>query len=201
MMRPRLCLVTPTQLTLEIAATLRHALEAGDVASLLIDAAGADPVAVEAAIGGAVEHDVAAVIIGQDLIGNADGIHIEPVVGAIHAARPTMSKHKIVGVGGIATRHDAMTLGETQPDYLFFGRIDGDDQPAIHPRALELASWWAELFQIPAMVMGGGEIESATSAAANRIEFVAFRRAVWDHPKGPREAVKAVNRLLDEASA
>jgi len=174
---------------------------AGDVASLLIEPAGADPDAVAEVVNAAIDCDVAAVIVGDQLIANADGVQFDSGVQAIGAAMRTMGEDKIVGAGGIATRHDAMTLGEAHPDYLFFGRIDGDDQTGAHPKALDLAAWWAELFQIPTMVMGGSEIDSAIAAAMRGIEFVALGRAVWTYPDGAGEAVKAVNALLDEAGS
>ena len=200
-MRTRLCLVAPIPLSPDVPKDLIAALKAGDIASLLIDPVGADPDAMVEVVSAAVDIDMAVVIVGERLIANADGVQIESGVQAIGAAMQAMGENKIVGAGGITTRHDAMTLGETHPDYLFFGRVDGDDQTVAHPKALELASWWAELFQIPAMVMGGSEIGSAMAVAASGIEFVALRRAIWDHPKGPGEAVKAVNALLDEAGA
>lgn len=198
-MRTRLCLVAPYLPSSDALEALKEALKAGDVASLIIDPAVADGDVVVGAVNAAIDCDVAAIIIGDHLIGRADGIQIESDVEAIGAAKQTLGEDKIVGAAGLATRHDAMTLGEANPDYLFFGRIDGDDQSVAHPRALELASWWAELFQIPSMVMGGSGIDSAKAAAERGIEFVALGRAVWTHPDGPGEAVKAVNTMLDEA--
>ena len=197
-MRTRLCLVAPNLPSMDALELLNGALKAGDIASLIIDPAVADGDALAGAINAAIDCDVAAIIIGDRLIGDADGIQSESDAEALGAAIQTMGEDKIVGAAGIATRHDAMTLGEANPDYLFFGRIDGDDQSVAHPRALELASWWAELFQIPSMVMGGSEIDSAIAAAVRGIEFVALGRAIWTYPDGPSEAVKAVNALLDE---
>jgi thiamine-phosphate pyrophosphorylase len=191
--------VAPDLPSLDALESLNGALNAGDVASLIIDPALAHGDALVGAVNAAIDCDVAAIIVGGRLVGDADGIQIESDAEALGAAIRTMGADKIVGAAGIATRHDAMTLGEANPDYLFFGRIDGDDQSVAHPRALELASWWAELFQIPSMVMGGSEIDSTIAAAVRGIEFVALGRAVWTYPDGPSEAVKAANALLDEA--
>ncbi len=75
--------------------------------------------------------------------------------------------------------------------------VDGDDEPSIHAPAFDLAAWWAALFEIPAMVMGGSEIASIAQAQEAGIEFVALRNAVWNHSAGPAAAVAEANALLD----
>ena len=84
----------------------------------------------------------------------------------------------IVGAGAITTRHDAMLLGETDCDYLFFGRFDGDNGDEIFDKALDLAAWWSAVFEIPAIVMGGGALESVIEARGcpHRIRGAAIRR-------------------------
>lgn len=80
---------------------------------------------------------------------NADGIHIggadaEAAREAVEALRPKM----IVGVGGVTSRDDAMTLGELEVDYLLFGTLTGETSPADR----EMARWWAETMEIPAVL-------------------------------------------------
>ncbi len=195
--RTRLCLVTPPQAGRHVPDALREAIGAGDVATLLIDpASGATETLAElAAI--AMDRGVAAVFVGAEPPARADGVQVETGVEDLRAARKRVGENGIVGAGGVHSRHDAMTMGEALPDYLFFGRIDGDDAPAIHPKAFELANWWSELFEIPAVVMGGAEVGSVGAAATAGIEFVALRRAVWNHPDSPGEAVVSANRELE----
>jgi thiamine-phosphate pyrophosphorylase len=102
----------------------------------------------------------------------------------------------MVGAGGIRSRHEAMVLAEADPDYLFFGLLDGDREPWIFRRALELAAWWAEVAVIPAMVMGGRSVASVDQAVEAGVEFVALRHAVWDDPRGPAAAVAEANMRL-----
>ena len=47
--------------------------------------------------------------------------------------------------------------------------------------------------------MGGSSLGSVSEAAEAGIEFVALRRAVWEHAGGPRQAVDEANRLLAAA--
>lgn len=206
---PRLCLITPPRPTLDrFVPQLEAALAAGDVASLIVAGEGPDPAAVERAaevltpIG---QRAGAAVLIRNDtrIMGRAkaDGVHVDTGLADLRETARRLQPKLIVGAGGAASRHEAMTLGEAEPDYLFFGRLDGDGQPGAHPRALELAAWWTPLFQIPAILMAGAAVESVREAVAAGVEFVALRRAVWEHPDGPAAAVALATRLLRPETA
>jgi thiamine-phosphate pyrophosphorylase len=204
----RLCLVTPAGLQLDaFVPRLVPALVAGDVASLIITPEAAAPAArqriAEVLVEAAQANEVAAIVHNDLRIANrvgADGIHIDSGLADLQSAMDSLQGRRIVGAGGIGSRDEAMRLGEAEPDYLFFGRLDGDAAPGIFPKALELASWWCELFEIPAIVMGGSSLDSVRDAAAAGVEFVALRNAVWQHPQGPAEAVAEANRLLSDAA-
>jgi thiamine-phosphate pyrophosphorylase len=197
----RLCLVTPPGVAPEtFAPILDEALAGGDVASLIITAepAGLARLA-KALVPIAQSHGVAALIHNDtQLAGHAraDGAHIDSGFADLAAAIASLRPDKIVGAGGLRTRHDAMRAGERDPDYVFFGRLDGDTGPAIFDKALDLARWWAEIFRIPAIVMGGASLESVREARDAGVEFVALRRAVFDHPAGAQAAVAEANRII-----
>lgn len=195
MVRTRLCLIAPADPPADCAGVLKATLAAGDVASLLF--APKDRAEVKAIADIAASHGVAVIALGGEADPALDGLHIETGAKDVAAARRALGQDRIVGVGGINSRHDAMVLGELLPDYVFFGHLDGDDEPSIHASALDLAAWWAALFEIPAMVMGGSEIASIVPAQEAGIEFVALRNAVWDHPAGAAAAVAEANALLD----
>lgn len=200
----RLCLVTPVGMPPErFAPALDDALAGGDVASLIVTAASADLAALaEVAVPRAQAHGVAALIHNDTEIAlrtGADGIHADDRRADLPALVTAHHPDRIVGIGNLTSRHQAMSAGEAEPDYVFFGRLDGDTADTIFPKAFELAAWWAGLFQIPAVVMGGAGIGSVSQALNAGIEFVALRRAVWAHPDGPGAAVAAANRLLAEA--
>lgn len=202
--RTRLVLVTPPAYeAAAFASRLSDALAGGDVASLIITAGGADGAAFQKAaerlVPIAEARGVAALIHNDTRIAartNADGAHVDGGRAAITDALDSFRGKKIVGAGNIATRHDAMELAEAEPDYLFFGRLDGDTADGIFPKSLDLASWWSEVTVIPAVVMGGREIASVDEARDAGIEFVALSSAVWDDPRGPAKAVAEVAERL-----
>jgi thiamine-phosphate pyrophosphorylase len=197
----RLCLVTPPGVAPEtFAPILDEALAGGDVASLIITAepAGLAPLA-KALVPIAQARGVAALIHNDtQLAGHtrADGVHVDSGIADLTAAMSSLRPEKIVGAGGLRSRHEAMVAGERDPDYVFFGRLDGDTGPAIFDKALDLARWWAEIFRIPGIVMGGASLESVREARDAGVEFVALRRAVFDHPAGAQAAVAEANRII-----
>jgi thiamine-phosphate pyrophosphorylase len=104
----------------------------------------------------------------------------------------------MIGAGGAKSRDDALELGEARPDYMFFGRFGYDNTPAPHPRNLSLGSWWAEMIELPSIVMAGNDIASVEAVAATGAEFVALSNAVFAGGADPAAQIAAANALLDE---
>jgi thiamine-phosphate pyrophosphorylase len=200
----RLCLVTPPDYDLvAFRSRLADALAGGDVASLVVTAPGSDPGALqraaEAFVPMATERGVATLIhndVRAAQRAKADGVHIDTGIDDLAAAIEALRGRRIVGAGGLGSRHEALEAGEREPDYVFFGRLDGDDGDAIHPKALDLAAWWASVAVIPAIVMGGRSLASVDAAPENGIDFVAMAAAIWEHPQGPAAAVASANERL-----
>lgn len=202
--RCRLCLVTPPDYSAEsFVRHLSEALAGGDVASLIITAPAGDEhrlaEAAAALVPVAAARGVASLIHNDRRIAaraKADGVHVDTGFDDIAETVAALRGRGIVGAGNISTRHDALAIGDAEPDYLFFGRLDGDRDDAIFPKALDLASWWSDVTIIPAIVMGGRAVGSVEDAARAGIGFVALSAAVWNDPRGPRAAVEdAAERL------
>lgn len=204
--RCRLVLILPPADDIEKQAQqLEEALGAGDVATVILPQYGRDDqqfqIAAEQIVPIAQAHGAAALIAGDSRTAGrskADGLHFE---GSIEDLRDALAKHTpkmIVGAGGASERHKALEIGEAQPDYIFFGKVEGDIKPEPHPKNLALAEWWASMVEIPCIVMGGNEVASVVAAAETGAEFVALRLAVFEHPEGPAAAIATANALLDE---
>lgn len=204
--RCRIVLIAPDGEAPDVfAQKLREAIAGGDIASLILPAYGRD----EASFQAFAEHVApiaqsagVAVIIAEDTqiagrIG-ADGIHIEGNKATTAEAIEHYQAKMMVGVGGAKTRDDALELGETRPDYIFFGRFGYDNKPEPHHRNLTLGRWWAEMIEIPCIVMAGSDIASVGAVAATGTEFVALSSAVFGEGIDPREAVARANAILDE---
>jgi thiamine-phosphate pyrophosphorylase len=127
----------------------------------------------------------------------ADGIHIESGKADLAEAVERFQDKMAVGAGGAKTRDEALELGEERPDYIFFGRFGYDTQAEPHPRNINLGRWWAEMIEIPCIVMAGSDLTSAAAVAETGAEFVALSAAVYGDGVDPREAVARANALLD----
>jgi thiamine-phosphate pyrophosphorylase len=198
----RLFLVTPPRLEVEaFAPRLKEALAAGDVAAVLL----ASDLSVDA-IGALVEVvqevGAAALVLNDTRLAgrvNADGVHVEGPHEDLRLAVESFRPKRIVGAGNVHSRHTAMEAGELDLDYLFFGRLHGDTHDLPHPKALDLAEWWAELMQVPAVIMAGRQLDSVRDAAATGADFVAVHDAIWSHAGGPGEAARLAQTMLSDA--
>lgn len=128
----------------------------------------------------------------------ADGLHLTGPASEISEAIEKYADKLIVGGGNAADRHHALEIGEQRPDYIFFGKLEGDIKPEAHPKNVALGEWWASMIAIPCIVMGGTDPASALVVADSGAEFVALRLAVFADPARAPSIVAEVNALLDE---
>ena len=143
----------------------------------------------------------AALVAGDSRVAGrarADGLHIAGGLEPMQEAMEKFSPKLIVGGGNAQERHRALEIGELQPDYIFFGKIDGDIKPEAHPKNVALAEWWASMVEIPCVVMGGTDPHSVLAIAEAGAEFAALRLAVFAEPGRAAAIVQEVNALLDE---
>jgi len=203
--RCRIVLITPPGATAaKLRPQLAAALAAGDVASLIVpryELGDADFQALCAQLVPLAQaHGVAAVVAGDTRVAGrvgADGIHVEEGKAGLAEAVDRYGARMMVGTGGVKTRDDALELGEAQPDYMFFGRFGYDTKPEPHARNLSLARWWAEMIEIPCIVLAGATAASVPAAAATGAEFVALSAAVFGGDADPAAAIAEANALLD----
>jgi thiamine-phosphate pyrophosphorylase len=198
----RLFLVTPPLIDAAgFPSRLAEALAGGDVAAVLI-ASHADEAAISALVPLIQNAGAAAVVMNDTRLAGhvkADGVQVEGRLEDLRLAVDSFRPKRIVGAGNLHSRHAAMEAGEFDVDYLFFGRPHGDTHDTAHPKALDLAEWWSELMQIPAVIMGGRSLDSVAEAAATGAALVALHDAVWSHSEGPREAVRLAQAMLGDA--
>jgi thiamine-phosphate pyrophosphorylase len=189
----------------KMAAALTEALVGGDVASVILFAAGVS----ERDFQGFCEKCVpliqkagaAALIADNSQIAGrtkADGVHITGSITDLKDAMNALSPRLIVGAGAKLSRDDALDKGELRPDYVFFGRLDGDTHPEAHPKNVEMGEWWASMIELPCIVMGGYLAESVTAIAESGAEFAAMSAALFGEGRSPKDEVAKINTLLDE---
>lgn len=204
--RCRLVLIAPDIADVDTRAQiLGDALRGGDVASVIVPQYGLDDHAfqrhAEALVPIIQEAGAAALLAGDTRVAGrarADGLHVTGNAAELAEAVEKFSPKLIVGGGNATDRHHALEMGEIRPDYVFFGKLDGDIKPEAHPKNVALAEWWASMIEIPCIVMGGTDPQSVLSVAESSAEFVALRLAVFAQPDQAAVIVGQVNALLDE---
>jgi thiamine-phosphate pyrophosphorylase len=208
----RLYLITPVLTDASFAHLLKEACASGDVAAVLLRLAAADERSlinqVKALAPAVQEHGAASIVAVEgeaDLAaiaarGGADGVHIAGDPARVRELRERLKDERAIGVGGIRSKDDAMTLGEAGVDYLIFGepRADGS-LPALDGVA-ERAAWWAEIFETPCVAYAPS-LEAIPTLVATNAEFIALGDAVWSHPGGPAKGVEAAVALIGTGEA
>ncbi|MBW8447677.1 MAG: thiamine phosphate synthase [Arenimonas sp.] len=204
--RCRLVLIVPDIADAEAKARMvGDALKGGDVASVIIPQYGLDDTAfqkhAELLVPLIQDAGTAALVADNSRVAGrakADGLHITGNAAALAEAIEKHVPKMIVGGGNAMDRHHALEIGELQPDYIFFGRLDGDIKPEAHSKNIALGEWWSSLIAIPSIVMGGQDPASALAVAQAGVEFVALREAVFADPAMAATVVSRINAELDE---
>lgn len=182
---PRLTLVTPRLAdTAAFAAPLSAALEASDIAAVLVRLAPADERTlinrIKSLAAPVQSRDAALIIDGHaDLVARAgaDGAQVRGLVDFADVL-DRLKPDRIVGVGGLASRHDAMVAAEQGADYVMFGEPDESGLRPSFPAVEERVAWWAEVFEIPCVGYAASLNEVAPLAIAGA-DFVALGDWLW----------------------
>lgn len=199
--KPRLYLATPPLSAAEaFASKFAEAIKDIDIAAVLLRLAEGDEASlsriVSALAPGVQKAGAALLIDGHPQIAlrsSADGVHVSNS-SELKATLERFKPDRIVGSGGLHSRHDAMVAGEAGADYVLFGEPDGAGARPATEAILERVTWWAELFE-PPCVAYAATIEEVRTFAAAGADFILVDAFVWDDPRGPRAA------LMDAAAA
>ena len=186
---PRLYLTTP-QLADSAAfpAQLSTALEAGDVAAVLARLAEADERTLinraKMLTGPVQDQGVALLLdghVGLVARSGADGAHATGIA-EFGEALEQLKPDRIVGIGGLASRHDAMLAAERGADYVMFGEPEASGARPGFAAIEERIGWWAEVFEIPCVGYAAAIDEIAPLVTAGA-DFVALGDFLWRDPR------------------
>jgi thiamine-phosphate pyrophosphorylase len=198
---PRLYLLTPPVEDPAAVAGLADAMSGADVAAVLLRLADADERSlinlVKKIAPMVQDRDAALLLAGRDDIvarSGADGAHLGNV-DALKDAVPRLKPKNIAGVGGLHTRHDAMSAGEAGADYVMFGDPDEAGNRPSFDSIIDRVGWWAEVFEVPCVAYAA-RLDEIDALAAAGADFVAVGGAVFDDPRGLKTALaEAAARL------
>ena len=180
-----------------LVACVEAAVQAGDVAALLIGAEFGEASGVDAKglLAVAHAHDVA-VIVERDVqrakaLG-ADGVEVVASLQDYAEARAALGDDAIVGVGTATSRHILMELAEAGASYVSFEDDAGDPD--------SLSAWWAEVMEVPCVVHLAGGDDEVLAAAHAGIEFISPDESLWQSPEMASRTVQRLNDSIGKAS-
>lgn len=132
------------------------------------------------------EHEVAFIVNDSVALAkrlNADGVHLGQDDGSAKEAREELGRDAQIGVTCHASKHLAMEAGEAGADYVAFGAFfdssTKDKGDAERPTP-ELIEWWAQIFEIPCVAIGGVTPENCAPLVEAGADFLAVSGAVWN---------------------
>jgi thiamine-phosphate pyrophosphorylase len=196
---PRLYLMTPAVADASaFAAMLGEALDAADIAAVLLRLADTDERTLinhaKALCPLVQSKDTALLLDGRaDLAARAgaDGAHLTGIT-AFSDAFDALKPDRIAGVGGLASRHDAMAAAERGTDYVMFGEPDASGARPSFAAVEERVAWWAEVFEIPCVGYAASLEEIAPLVKAGA-DFVALGDWLWqDSRQDARQVAPAI---------
>ena len=200
----QLYLISPPDVGGDFPAQLELALSAGSVAAFQFRVKGVDQHEAAAlaeplqAICAA--HDVAFIVNDSVALAKrlkADGVHLGQGDGDVREARELLGPDAQIGVTCHNSRHLAMEAAEAGADYVAFGAFYPTETKHVdHVAELDTLQKWSMVTEVPCVAIGGVTPDNAKPLIDAGADFLAVSSGVWNHPKGPAEAVKAFNALL-----
>ncbi|HEY7811175.1 MAG TPA: thiamine phosphate synthase [Allosphingosinicella sp.] len=204
----QLYLISPLDVGGDFPQRLEEALAAGPVAAFQFRVKGLDQHEAarlaEPLLAICRAHDVA-FIVNDDMaltkrLG-ADGVHLGQSDGDPRDARALLGPSAQIGVTCHDSRHLAMEAGEAGADYVAFGAFyPTTTKETEHRPEPKILAWWASLFEIPSVAIGGITPENAEPLLKAGADFLAVCGAVWNDPEGPAAGVAKFSRLLAPAT-
>ena len=126
----------------------------------------------------------------------ADGVHLGQSDGDIREARALLGPAAQIGRTCHDSRHLAMEAGEAGADYVAFGAFyPTTTKPSNYRPAPAILSWWASVFEIPCVAIGGITPANAKPLVDAGADFIAVCQAVWGKDD-TAAAVKAFEEVL-----
>jgi thiamine-phosphate pyrophosphorylase len=189
------------------ARELAAALDAGDVACLqlrLKDAPDHEILrAAEIVMPICVRHDVAFIVNDRpDLAkkSGADGVHVGQDDASYQDARLALGPDKIVGVTCHDSRHLAMEAADAGADYVAFGAFFPTSTKEAKSKAdPEILGWWSDIMTVPCVAIGGITVDNCAPLVEAGADFLAVVGGVWNYPRGPAQAIKDFNAVIERA--
>jgi thiamine-phosphate pyrophosphorylase len=203
---PRIYLATPLLRDGSLDRELPALMDAADVAAVLLRLAPADDRTLinrlKALAPPIQQRGVAVLLEGHtSLVARAgvDGAHVSGI-RTINEALSALKPDRMVGAGGLHSRHDAMLAAEAGADYVLFGEPDPDGRRPSLEAIVERLTWWADVFE-PPCVGYAHKLDEISVLAATGADFILLGDAVWADARGARQALTDAADIIATTTA
>ena len=143
------------------------------------------------------DHDVAFIVNDSVALAKrigADGVHLGQSDGDLREARAILGPSVQIGRTCHDSRHLAMQAGEDGADYVAFGAFyETTTKPSHYRPQPQILSWWAALFEVPCVAIGGITPANVAPLVAAGADFAAVCQAIF----GAEDPGKAVAAFAD----
>ncbi|QHL90620.1 thiamine phosphate synthase [Sphingomonas changnyeongensis] len=200
----QLYLISPLETGGDFPDRLARALAAAPVAAFQFRVKGIDQHKAAALAAPLIDicraHDTAFIVNDSVALAKrlgADGVHLGQGDGDVREARAALGPAAQIGVTCHNSRHLAMEAGEAGADYVAFGSFYPTTTKAVsHHADPALLGWWAALFELPSVAIGGITADNAKPLIDAGADFIAVSSGVWAAPEGEAEAVRRLTALF-----
>lgn len=183
---PQIYLITPTEFELSTYPDqLAACLDSTAVACVRLALASRDESRIARAADTLREvtaaRDVALVIESHMMLvepHGLDGVHLLDAARSVKTARKALGDDAIVGAFCANSRHDGMTAGELNADYVSFGPVGvtplGDGRQA----ELDLFEWWSLMIEVPVVAEGALDADLIRQLTPHT-DFFGIGEEIW----------------------
>tara|TARA_B100001123_G_scaffold10914_3_gene13074 strand:+ start:2610 stop:3272 length:663 start_codon:yes stop_codon:yes gene_type:complete len=135
----------------------------------------------------------------DEIIKCCDGIHLGQKDISLKKVYKIIAKKKFLGI----TCHNSKSLVrkamQLNPSYISLGSFFNTKTKKIKFRAkIKNIDWFKKNFSLPCAAIGGIDLKNCKKIIKTKCDLIAISSGVWDFDKGPVEAVKLFNNIINK---
>jgi thiamine-phosphate pyrophosphorylase len=139
--------------------------------------------------------DVALVIESHALLVDRlglDGVHLTDGARSVRKMRKDLGEDAIIGAFCGNSRHDAMTAGELDADYVSFGPVGQTPLGMGQIAPFELFEWWSAMIEVPVVAEGALDLDLIRRLTSHT-DFFGIGQEIWttDDPASALASIRA----------
>lgn len=123
-----------------------------------------------------------------------DGVHLTDGARSVGKVRKELGEDAIVGAYCGNSRHDGMTAGELNADYVSFGPLAKTALGHAEPAELELFQWWSMMIEVPVVAEGALDLDLIRKLTPHT-DFFGFGDEIWKTEAPAQTLLNFINAM------